>query len=162
MKHTKSLICLLLLSGFSISVLHAQATIPASGGNTTGGQGSVCYTVGQVLYNTISGTNGTVAQGVEQPYEISVVTAIRNTEEIILEFVVYPNPARGFVKLAVRSKDYNDLRFHLYDLNGTLIQDKKVENEETEILIDSLSPSTYFLKVLSGNKELKTFKIIKN
>ena len=162
MKHIKSLICLLLLGGFGFSILHAQATIPASGGNASGSSGSVSYTVGQVLYNTISGTNGTVAQGVQQPYEISVITAIKNAEEINLQCIVYPNPTRGIVKLVIRTKDFDNLRFQLYDLNGIRIQDKKIESEETEILMDSLLPSTYFLKILSGNKEVKTFKIIKN
>ena len=149
------------LFGFGIAI-RAQNAIPASGGNATGSSGSVSYTVGQVLYNTISGTNGTVAQGVQQPYEISVITAIKNAEEINLQCIVYPNPTRGIVKLVIRTKDFDNLRFQLYDLNGIRIQDKKIESEETEILMDSLLPSTYFLKILSSNKEVKTFKIIKN
>jgi hypothetical protein len=47
-------------------------------------------------------------------------------------------------------------------MNGTPLQDKKIESEETEIPMDNLIPSVYFLKVLSGRTELKTFKIIKN
>jgi len=83
--------------------LKGQETIPATGGNATSIGGSVSYTVGQVTYNTFSGTNGTIAQGVQQPYEISVVTAIRNTEEINLECLVYPNPTSGLVKLVLKS-----------------------------------------------------------
>jgi hypothetical protein len=145
-----------------ILVYVPQSTIPTSGGNATGSGGSVSYTVGQILYNTNSGTTGTVSQGVQQPYEISVVTTIRNTEEIILECLVFPNPTRGEIKLVVKTKEFENLRFQLYDLNGIRIQDKEIEGEETEILIDRLLPSTYILKVLSGNKEIKTFKIIKN
>jgi hypothetical protein len=44
-----------------------------------------------------AGTNGTAAQGVQQPYEISVVTAIEKALDILLEMVVYPNPATDFV-----------------------------------------------------------------
>jgi hypothetical protein len=162
MKHIKSFLFFLLMSGFGISILQAQEAIPTSGGNATGTGGSVSYSVGQVVYTTNTGTNGTVAQGVQQPYEISVVTAISNTEGINLECTVYPNPTRGIIKLVVETKDFENLRFQLFDLNGILLQDKKVEAEETEILMDSLSPSTYFLKILNGNKEIKTFKIIKN
>jgi len=98
MKHTKNFLCFLLLSGFGTTILQAQVTIPASGGNATGSGGTVSYTVGQIQYNTYSGTNGTVSQGVQQPYEISVVTAIKNTGEITLECIVYPNPTRGLLK----------------------------------------------------------------
>ncbi|MCJ7450079.1 MAG: T9SS type A sorting domain-containing protein [Bacteroidales bacterium] len=162
MKHTKNFLCFLLLSSFGISTLHGQATNPASGGDASGTGGSVSYSVGQVVYTINTGTNGTVYQGVQQPYEISIVTAIRNTEEIILECLVFPNPTSGLLKLIINPFDHENLRYRLYDLTGMLLQDKKIDSEETEILMNSLSPSTYFLKVLSVNKEIKTFKIIKN
>jgi hypothetical protein len=141
--------------------LQGQEAIPATGGNASGSGGSVSYTVGQVTYNTYSGTNGTVAQGVQQPYEISVVTAIRNTEEISFECSVYPNPTRGLVKLIFKSLDYENMRFRLFDINGVLLQDKKVESLETEISLENLSSSVYFLKVIKNNLEIKVFKIVK-
>jgi hypothetical protein len=162
MKPLKALLCFLFLGGFGITTLKAQSTIPVSGGNATGAGGSVSYTIGQVVYTTNTGTNGTVAQGVQQPYEISVATAIRNTKRILLECLAFPNPTRGKVNLVVRTRDFENLRFKLYDMNGICIQDKRIDSEETEILMESLSSSTYFLKVLSGNMEIKTFKIIKN
>lgn len=163
MNHTKSYLCILLLSVFSTIVLEAQETISISGGNATGnGTSSVSYSVGQIFFNTYSGINGTVAQGVQQPYEISIVTAIQNIEGIKLECTIYPNPVRSQIKLVVKSIDFNDLRFQLYDLNGICIQDKSIDNVETEILIGSLRTSIYILKVLKGSMEIKTFKIIKN
>lgn len=161
MKYLTKLLFALYLFTYAMAI-QAQSDNPASGGNAVGTGGSGSYSVGQIVYTTNTGSNGTVSQGVQQPYEISIVTAIKNTEGIILECTVYPNPTRGKVKLVVRTKDFENIRFQLYDLNGILLQDKKVESEEAEILMDGLIPSTYFLKVLSGNKELKTFKIIKN
>ena len=155
-------LCFLLLSGFGIATLRAQSSNPASGGNATGTGGSVSYSVGQIVYTTNIGTNGTVSQGIQQPYEISVVTAIKNTGEIILECLVFPNPTMGQVKLVVKTKDFGNLRFQLYNLNGVRIQDKKIDNEEIEIFMNNFLPSIYILKVLSGNREIKTFKIIKN
>jgi hypothetical protein len=143
------------------TTLRGQATIPATGGNANGSGGSVSYTIGQILYNTFSGTNGTVAQGVQQPYEISVVTGIRNTEEIDLECFVYPNPTSGLAKLVFKSPDYKNMRFRLYDINGMLVQDKKVESMETDISLENLSSSVYFLKVIKDNIDIKVFKIVK-
>ncbi len=60
--------------GFSMSISSAQEVIPASGGNATGSGGSVSYSAGQVFYSIITGETGSVAEGVRQPYEISVVT----------------------------------------------------------------------------------------
>ena len=165
MKHLTKLLIAFYLIGYGI-IAQAQntihATIPATGGSATGSGGSVSYTVGQITYNTISGTNGTMAQGIQQPYEISVVTAIENAREIILICAVYPNPTRGIIKLIVESFDHENLRFQLYDINGVLLRDKKVESRETEISMNNLSSSIYFLKVIFNNKEVKVFKIVKN
>jgi hypothetical protein len=141
--------------------IQAQSTIPATGGNANGSGGSVSYTIGQIIYNTMSGSNGTVVQGVQQPYEISVVTSIRNTEDINLKCSVYPNPTVGITKLVFESSDFEDLRFRLFDITGMLLQDKKVESRETEISLANLSSSVYFLKVIKNNQEVKVFKIIK-
>ena len=161
MQNKKSRLIPIFLFGLGISLVKAQSTIPATGGNATGSGGTVSYTIGQVTYQTIEGSTGTVAQGVQQPYEISVVTAIENTEGITLEYKVYPNPTNGLLKLVIQPLDDENLRFRLYDLNGVLLQDKKIESEETEISLDNLSSSMYFLKVIKDNMEVKIFKIIK-
>jgi hypothetical protein len=141
--------------------IQAQNSIPATGGNAIGSGGTVSYSVGQVTHNTYSGTNGTVAQGVQQPYEISVVTAIENTEGIILEYKVYPNPTSGLLRLIIKPFDQKNFRYKLVDINSVLLQDKKIESEETEISMDNYTPKVYFLQVIKDNQEVKVFKIIK-
>ena len=160
MKHLNKLFVVLCLTGYGLTI-QAQNTNPATGGNATGSGGTVSYWIGQITYQTFEGINGTVAQGVQQPYEISVVTAIGNTEGIVLEYKVYPNPAHGSIKLIINPFDDGNFKFWLYDLNGILLQDKKVMSEETEISLENLNPAVYFLKVLKDNKEVKVFKIVK-
>ena len=75
MKHNKEHIIIILLIILSSFRIMAQQAINASGANATGSGGSVSYSVGQVLYTTNSGSNGSSAQGVQQPYEISPFAA---------------------------------------------------------------------------------------
>jgi hypothetical protein len=161
MKQQRKIPCIFFLLGCCFAIVQGQQTIPSTGGNASGSGGSVSYTVGQILSSTISGTNGTVVQGVQQPFEISVVTAIRNTEEISLKCSVYPNPTGGITKLVFESSDYENLRFRLFDISGMLLQDKKVESIETEISLENYPSSVYFLKVVKNNLEVKVFKIVK-
>jgi hypothetical protein len=160
MKHLNKLFVGFCLAVYGLTI-HAQTAIPAAGGNASGSGGTVSYTIGQVTYQTFSVTNGSVAQGVQQPYEISVVTAIENTDGIILEFKVYPNPAHGLINLLINPFDDGYFRYCLFDINGILLQDKKVISAQTEISLESLNPAVYFLKVLKDNKEVKVFKIVK-
>lgn len=150
----------LLVSCLCLVSVHGQSTIPTTGGNATGSGGSVSYSVGQVTYRASEGTTGTVAQGVQQPYEISVVTAIENTEGIILEYKVFPNPAHEFIKLTIKPFDDGNFMYRLHDLNGILLKEKIIESEEIEISLESFTPSMYFLQVIKDNQEVKVFKII--
>lgn len=151
-----------LLFVLGLTGLLAQNTIPASGGNATGSGGSVNYTVGQVVDDTYTGTNGSVAQGVQQPYEISVVNGIDEALGISLEIKVYPNPTMDFIKLKTANYEIQNLRYQLYDMNGRLVKENKVEGDETSIAMSNLVPATYFLKVMDNKEVIKTFKIIKN
>jgi len=160
MRHLNKLFTALCLTGYGLTI-QAQNSIPATGGNAIGSGRTVSYSVGQVTHNTYSGTNGTVAQGVQQPYEISVVTAIENTEGIILEYKVYPNPTSGLLRLIIKPFDQKNFRYKLVDINSVLLQDKKIESEETEISMDNYTPKVYFLQVIKDNQEVKVFKIIK-
>jgi len=161
MKHIKSFLCLLLLSGLCTAI-HAQSTIPATGGNATGSGGSVSYTIGQILYSTFTGTTGTSAQGVQQPYEISVVTSLKEAKDINLICSVYPNPTDNFLTLKVGDYENANFSYWLYGVSGNLIETKKVLSNETQISLGNQVSGSYFLKITSGNKEIKTFKIIKN
>lgn len=152
----------LLVFVFGLAGLQAQNTIPATGGNADGSGGSVNYTVGQLVYNTYEGTNGSAAQGVQQPYEISVVTGIENASGISLEIMVYPNPTTEFISLKIENHEVPKLSYQLYDSNGSLLQDQKIESNETSIMMSNLSPAIYFLKVTDYKEVVKTFKIIKN
>ena len=151
----------LCLFGAGTTIL-AQSTIPASGGNASG-NGTISYSVGQVVYTTnTSMTYGSVAQGVQQPFEISVITAVEKAKDISLEIVVYPNPATDFVKLKIKNYEVENIRYQLYDINSSLLQDNKIVGNETNIIMSNLLPATYFLKVTDNNKVIRTFKIIKN
>jgi hypothetical protein len=160
-KRSIAILILFCIPGFGTQVL-AQNAIPASGGNASGSGGFVSYTVGQTVYTTNTGTNGSVSQGVQQPYEISVVTAIKDAGNILLEFVAYPNPATDFIKLKIENYEVEKLTYRIYDINGILLQTGRVEGTETTIPMNSLEPSIYFLKVLDKNKAIITYKIIKN
>ena len=142
--------------------LYAQVAMIPSGGNVTGSGGSVSYTVGQIAYSTITGAGGSVAQGVQQPFEISVVTALPEAKGISLICTVYPNPVTD--KLTLKFEGEFPLNYFagLYDSQGRQIEEIKLVANETSIDMSKLVIGSYFLKVIHLDNEVKTFKIIKN
>ena len=154
-----------LILGFGLTGLKAQNTVPATGGNATGSGGSASYSVGQVVYTTNTGTNGSVAQGVQQPYEITIVTRLEEAKGINLSCSAYPNPTTDFLNLKVdpsTTVSIQSMNYQLFDITGKLLDTKNITSNETSIITSNLLPATYFLKIIQNNKEVKTFKIIKN
>ena len=145
-----------------LSYVNAQDATSSSGSNASGTGGTASYTVGQVVYTTNMGTNGSVAQGVQQPYEISVVNGIAEAKGIDLILTTYPNPATDFVKLKIENYKSENLGYQLYDAQGKFYLKNKIESNETNIAIGDFAVGIYFLRVTDTSKYIKTFKIIKN
>lgn len=140
--------------------MHAQEAIPASGGDASGNGGSVSYSVGQIAYNSNAGTNGSVTQGVQQAYEIYATTGIQETG-INLSVSVYPNPTTNYLNLKIENFQTSTLRFQLFDMQGKLLQTKKVTGNEMQIDMSNYVSSTYFARIINQNQSIKEFKIIK-
>jgi len=153
------LVIALVLSGM---LLIAQEAILTTGGDASGSGGSASYSVGQVMYNTHFGTNGSVAQGVQQPYEISIITGLEETDDINLTYTVFPNPTNDILKLEVEKYDNHNLSYQLYTMNGELMVSKKLTGNITSISMADFVRATYFLTITDKQKRIKTFKIIKN
>ena len=171
MRNKKLKLSTVLLLGLGLTGLQAQEAIPAAGGNASGSGGSVSYSVGKVAYQTHTGTNGSVAEGVQQPFEISVVTGIEEAEGINLSVRAYPNPTTDYLTLSINdnvktSHDLSLMSYQLFDMNGKLLQSEKITGNQTSIVMSNLVPATYFVKVVVktqgiASQEIKTFKIIK-
>lgn len=160
MKHRKSKLIILLL-GIGVTAL-AQNGVPATGGKASGSGGTASYSVGQVVYTTSAGSNGNVAQGIQQPILITTVTGLEEAKGINLSVSAYPNPSTDYLILKVSEFNISKLSYQLYDVQGKLIQNEEIIGNETRIVTSHFLPSMYFIKVYQGSSEIKTFKIIKN
>ena len=161
MKIEKIKIVVLFLLAFGLQTIQAQEAVIAAGGDASGSGGTVAYSVGQIVFTTHTGTNGSVAQGVQQPYEISIVQGMEENS-IKLELSAYPNPTANFLTLDVGNAELSTLNFQLYDISGKIITIRKILSSNETIDMGNLPSAIYFLKVAMNNRVVKTFKIIKN
>ena len=164
MQYKKLKIFAILLSGLGMTGLYAQEVISSGGGNASGSGGSASYSIGQVVFSYQTGTNGSLSEGVQQPYEIWIMNGLEDFAGISLGYLAYPNPAKDFILLKVDNDNIpvSSLTLFMYDMNGKLIKSLKINDFETIIHMENFKPAIYFLKVIQDGKEVKTFKIIKN
>lgn len=154
--HLKMLLFLVMIS----SKIYAQNSVTSSGSNGIGSGGSVSYSVGQISYTSAIGTGGNLNAGVQQPFEIFTL-GVDNFPNISLAFVIYPNPTTSLINLKVMNLGIENLQYELLDLNGKIIEEKKIDYQETQIQMENNASGIYLLKILDKNKLIKTFKIIK-
>ena len=162
MRHKRLKLSAVLLLGLGLTGLQAQTSVNATDGDVSGSGGSVSYSVGQVVYTTNTGASGSVAQCVQQPFEISIVTGIEEAKGINLSVSAYPNPTTDYLTLSISEFEISNLTYQLYDISGKLLQSEKITGNQTNIVMSNLVPANYFVKVIAGNQLIKDFKIIKN
>lgn len=144
----------------AINQINAQESVLITGGNPSGSNGNVSYSVGQIFYTTVNGTTAYLSQGVEQPFEIQTVLGLDNFN-VSLELSVYPNPTTDIIYLKVKESSFETLQYQLFDINGRLIENNKISENSTIIQMGKYPEAIYLLKVIDNSKEVKTFKIIK-
>lgn len=138
--------------------LQAQQDFVASGGEATGTGGGLSFSIGQLNYEAVSSTSGIVSQGVQQAFEVFLQTPDLNPN---LTVGVYPNPTTNYVTVQLDfSKFSRNSNYELYDLNGKSIKTGTISGNETQINMDNLPATVYFLNINDKTK-IKTFKIIK-
>lgn len=154
--------CFVLLTLMYTGMLSAQIAVVTSGGNSSGSNGSLSFTVGQIAHQHTASTSATLSEGVQQPHEISIITQAQGTPEVSLSVKAFPNITSNSLTLKIEHQTPDEeFAYQLIDLSGLIIESKKNLSPESQISLDNLVASTYFIRVYQDTKEIKLFKIIK-
>ena len=139
--------------------MQAQTAVLAGGGATEGSVGSVSYSVGQVFYSGSSGPEGSIREGVQQPYEIAEVSVDPAISDV--ELRVFPNPAHD--QLSIRMPAFQTgFQASLFDSAGSLIQLVNLSTSTTSIEVGSWSQGIYFIELSDGKGHSARYKLVKN
>ena len=151
------------LAYFGTTVFAQSAIVPV-GGDAQSNNGSVGYTVGQIAVQTSANSNSSisVAEGVQQPYEIMTV-GVDEYPQIVLNAIVYPNPTENLIQLQLNGVEIpmDGFRANLYDGNGKLLQTVSVIEDITSFQIGQYATGTYYMELRDGKRVLKTFKVVR-
>ncbi|WP_295831486.1 T9SS type A sorting domain-containing protein [uncultured Winogradskyella sp.] len=161
---TKKLILLFCCLFLSLQ-FEAQNAIVIAGGNIDDGNFKLSYSIGQVAKKSTSDTNGLFNQGIQQPFEIYNLFSLSLDDNDISNFEIkaYPNPTVDLLTLSINNAIVNNQIVKVYDLNGKVILQKEIIQNETQIDFSQFNAGVYLFNVFDKNHTLiKAFKIIKN
>ena len=146
MNQTNCIIIAFFLSGIAV---HAQEVVTTAGSYGETASGSLSWTVGEPVIETITDGTNTLTQGFQQSK--LTVTAINDLKVSGIELSVYPNPTADYLVLSIDDVKTNrrssQLSLQLYDMNGKLLQNGKITGNETSIDMSNFIPGTYILKI---------------
>lgn len=145
----------------NMNQIEAQETLLASGNSTTDTGGSVSYSIGQIIQQNATSSNGSSIQGIQFYFDASTLTVI--DVESNVEISTYPNPTSSILNIHIDGFKPKSLSYKLFNISGKLITSGTVTDKITKINVNHLQTATYLLKVNNTmNHTTKTYKIIKN
>jgi len=145
---------LLLFSSF----ISAQEVIATQGDYFSNANGSISYTIGEIVIETIISGSNSLTQGFHQTnLTVLGVGDFENNYQV----VIFPNPVSTILQLDIDNS--SELNYKIFDLQGRLLSAKNIENKLSNINMSNYSKGLYLLALYNeSNQKLKTYRIIKN
>ena len=152
MKNT--LVLFSLLTTINIS---AQEVVSTQGDSYSNSNGSIDFTVGEVIISTETDGTNDITQGFHQTNWnfVGLDNHVPNYEASI-----FPNPTEDV--LNIRTSMFENVTYTLYDAKGRLVLQNVLLTEQTPIRVSQLAPGSYSLTLNNEKQILKTFKLIKH
>ena len=152
MKNT--LVLFSLLTTINIS---AQEVVSTQGDSYSNSNGSIDFTVGEVIISTETDGTNDITQGFHQTNWnfVGLDNHVPNYEASI-----FPNPTEDV--LNIRTSMFENVTYTLYDAKGRLVLQNVLLTEQTPIRVSQLAPGSYSLMLNNEKQILKTFKLIKH
>jgi hypothetical protein len=151
------IILILFLAG---SVASAQQVVSSNGDAQSAAGYEVSWTVGEPAIETLTGPANTLTQGFHQTK--LTVTAVGEMLFPGLEVKVFPNPTQEFITIQF-SEYMEGSRYWLYDLRGSILENKLIHSAVTEINMEKYASGQYILKLTNRSRQpIQTFQIVKD
>jgi hypothetical protein len=142
------LTCVLTLSSYA-----QTENVISTGGNTVeNSQGSLTWTIGESVVNTIESPDAHATQGFNQGW-LNFLNIERYSENI--NITVFPNPTTHYIN--IESDKPSDLI--IYDVSSKIVRNLSIEKED-KVDLNNLAPGIYFMDFTRKTNKIKTIKII--
>jgi hypothetical protein len=134
--------------------------IGSDGGHSRNNQFSLDYTIGEVVTEFGEDTlnNVHLTQGFQQTM-LAIVSVEEHVQDI--EIDVYPNPTVDYLNVSIPVLQ-EDMQFALYDMQGKLIEQQKINSKAFTIGFSNQSTGNYLLVFSTKDQRIKTLQVQKS
>ncbi len=157
MKKTFYFLLILILPVFSFSQSFERSLIGSSGTQTTKGDVSLDWSIGETMVADFSESNISISQGLNQ--WIKVLTAVRELPDWHEDVSVFPNPFVDIVTL--KSNNLRNYTIELYNVSGNLVLKQQWDGEEKNLNLGNLHQGIYLFTIKDIKGKFIALKAIK-
>lgn len=158
------LLATMLLGTMSYAQHIAPQSVNSGGTTMTQTNGSMRFTVGELVVQTLTDSNGnTLGSGFTAGAHLTTIS-IQETDTAVLDVKVYPNPTTELVHIQINSSTLEHVVVTITDLQGREVYSGNYAALSNVIGVNTASyaTGTYMLTLKTLNNEvLGTYKIIK-
>lgn len=139
---------------------HLERQVTASAGDyrQAPGLGSLHWTLGETVIETLTSGSVRLSQGFQQLYILAV-----DVDEPAVEgfsFKVFPNPASASVN--IQTENDQNLHWQLTDVSGRVLQAQNLPAFSVQTIdLQVLPAGLYLLRATDEHRRMRTFKIVK-
>ena len=106
------------------------------------------------MYTAQSNSATSLSKGVQQGFELFLITGLEDEDRFGLAATVFPNPTSNYLTVEIKSYSPGTaMEIFLFDAKGQQVH--------RQIAVEHLSSALYVLKLIQGNKLVKVVKVIK-
>ncbi len=146
-----------LVNGQSIS----PQVIASAGTHYSAGNAQLSWTIGEPVITTVSNGSNIITQGFHQT--LLTTTAVEEQTVAGVNVSVFPNPTADVLNINLVN-NLKDLQLDLFDMNGKLLQARKIGAVEgnVQISMNEYARANYLLRVYSIDGSVNyTYKVQK-
>ena len=155
----------MLLGSMSYAQSIAPQSVNSGGTKMTQANGSLSFTVGELVVRTQTDSQGNTLGGGFTSGATLTTVSIKETDATLLDVKVYPNPTTELVNIQINHSTIDQVMITITDLQGKEVYSGKFAGVSNVIGINTASyaTGTYMLTLKDkNNRVLGTYKIIKH
>ncbi len=157
MKKTIYFLLILILPGFSFAQSFERSLIGSAGTQSTKGNASLDWSIGETMVADFSNPNVSLSQGLHQ--WIKVLTAVRELPDWHEDVSIFPNPFVDIVTL--KSSNLRNYTIELYNVSGNFILKQQWDGEEKNLNLGNLHEGIYLFVIKDIKGKFIALKAIK-
>jgi hypothetical protein len=155
----------MLIGTMSFAQSIAPQSVNSSGSKMTQANGSLSFTVGELLVLSQTDSQGNTLGGGFTAGATLTTVSIQETDAAVLDVKVYPNPTTELINIQIKHSTLDQVVVTITDLQGKEVYNGKYVGISNVIGINTASyaTGTYMLSLKNlNNQVLGTYKIIKH